>query len=72
MVGLSEPELFERLKNYKLKTYDHKASAALLSALPLYVHLSPYMIPLGSDNEITLNVSSEGEEIHILTVTTIL
>ena len=41
MVGLNEPELFEKLKHYKLKFYCHKISAALLSALPLYVHLNP-------------------------------
>ena len=51
MVGLNEPELFERLKHYKLKKYCHKVSAALLIALPLYVHLTPYIIPLDSDNE---------------------
>ena len=45
--------------------------AALLSALPLCVHLTPYIIPLDSDNEITLNVSSEGDKTHILTVTLI-
>ena len=43
-------------------------SAALLSALPLSVHLTPNLIPLDSDNEITLNVSSEGDETHTLTV----
>ena len=34
MVGLNEPELFERLKQYNLKIYCHKVSAALLNALP--------------------------------------
>ena len=38
-------------------------------ALPLYVHLTPYIITQDSDNEITLNVSSEGDETHTLTVT---
>ena len=47
----------------------YKVSAALSSALPLYVHLTPYIIPLYSDNEITLNVSSEGGETLFLTVT---
>ena len=45
--------------------------AALLSVWPPYVHLTPYIIPLNSDNKITLNVSSEGDETHILTVTLI-
>ena len=58
MVGLNEPELFERLKHYNLKIYCHKVSADLLSALPLYVHLTPYIVPLDSDNETTLNISS--------------
>ena len=71
MVGRNEPELFERLKNLNLKIYCHKVSAALLSALPLYVHSFPYIIPLDLDNEITLNVSSEGFETHTLTVTLI-
>ena len=39
MVGLNEPELFERLKYYNLKNYCHKVSAALLSALSLYFHV---------------------------------
>ena len=43
MVGLKEPELFERLKHYNLKIYCHKVSAAFLSALPLFVHLTPYL-----------------------------
>ena len=42
-----------------------------MSALPLYVHLTPYIIPLDSDNETTLNVSLEGDETHTLTVTLI-
>ena len=71
MVDLNEPELCERLKHYNLKIYCHKVQAALLSALPIYVHLSPYLIPLDSDNEITLNVSLEGDETHTLTVTLI-
>ena len=69
MVGLKEPELFEKLKNYNLKNYCHKVSAALMSALPLYVHSTPYIVPLDSDNETTLNVSLEGDETHTLTVT---
>ena len=69
MVGLNEPDLFERLKQYILKIYCQKVSAALLSALPLYVNLTPYIIPLDSDNETTLNVSLEGDETHTLTVT---
>ena len=69
MVDLNEPELFERLKHYNLKIYCHKVSAALLSALPLYVHLTQYIIPLDSDNETTLNVSLKGDETHTLTVT---
>ena len=40
-----------------------------MSALPLYVLLNPYIIHLDSDNEIQLNVSSEGDETHTLTVT---
>ena len=39
-----------------------------LSALPFYVHLTPYIIPLDSDNERPLNVSLEGDETHTLTV----
>ena len=46
MVGPNEPELFESLKHYNLKIYCHKVSAALLSALPLYVNLTPYLLPL--------------------------
>ena len=65
MVGLNEPELFERLN------YCHKVSAALLSALALFIHLTPYIVPLDSDNETTLNVSLEGDETHTLTVTLI-
>ena len=57
MMGLNEPELFESLKHYNFKI-----SAALLSALPLYVHLTPYIIPLVSDNEILLSFSPEEEE----------
>ena len=71
MVGHNEPELFERLKHYELKNYCHKFSAALLSALPLYVHLTQYVIPLDSDNETRLNVSLEGNETHTLFVTLI-
>ena len=71
MMGLIEPELFERLKHYNLKIYCHKVSAAFLSALPLYVLLTPYIVPLDSDNETTLNVSLEGDETHTLTVTLI-
>ena len=36
-----------------------------------YVYLTPYIKRLDSDNETTLNVSSEGDETHILTVTLI-
>ena len=43
MVGLNEPELFETLLHYNLKIYCHKVSAVLLSALPLYIHLTPYV-----------------------------
>ena len=68
-VGLNEPELFESLNQYHLKIYFHKISAALLSALPLNVHLTPYIIPLDSDNETTLNVSLEGDKTYNLTVT---
>ena len=57
MVGLTEPELFERVKHYNLKIYCHKVSAALLSAMPFYVHLTPYTVRLDSDNETTLSVS---------------
>ena len=64
MMGLNEPELFENLKHYNFKVYFQKISAALLSALPLYVHLTLYIIPLDSDNEILLSFSSEGEETH--------
>ena len=71
MVGLNEPELFESLKHYNLKIYCHKISAALLSALPLYVHLTSYIIPLDSYKETTLNVSLEEDETHTLTVTLI-
>ena len=71
MAGLNEPELFKKVKHYNLKFYYHKVSAALLSALPLYVHLTPYIKFLDSDNEITSNVSSEGDESHTLTVTLI-
>ena len=69
MVGLNEPELFERLKHYNLINYCHKVSAALLIALPLYVHLTPYIIPLDSVNETALNVTLEGDETQTLTVT---
>ena len=71
MVGLNEPELFEKLKYYNSKIYCHRVSAALLSALPLYVHLTPFIVHLDSDNETTLNVSLEGDETHTLTVTLI-
>ena len=43
----------------------------MLSALPLYVNLTPYIVPLNSDNETTLNVSLEGDKTHTLTVTLI-
>ena len=43
----------------------------MLSALPLYVPLTPYIIPMDSDNETKLNVSLEGDETHTLTVTLI-
>ena len=68
MVGLNEPELFERLKYYNLKIYCHKVSAALLSALPLNVHLTPFKVLLDSDNETTLNISLEGDETHTLSL----
>ena len=71
MVGLKELELFERLKHYNLKIYCHKASAALLSALPLYVHSTPYLLTLDSNKESTLNVPLEGDETHTLAVTLI-
>ena len=71
MVNLNEPELFERLKRYNLKIYCHTVSAALLSALSIYVHLTPYKVPLDSDNETTLKISLEGDETHTLTVTLI-
>ena len=69
MAGLDEPELFEKLKHYYFKIFCYKVSAALLSALPLYNQLTPYLKQLDSDNEKTLKVSSEGEETHSLTVT---
>ena len=69
MVGLNEPELFEKLKHYNLKIYCHKVLAAFLSALQLYNHLTPYIKPLVSDNETTLNVSFEGDKTHNQTVT---
>ena len=69
MVGLNEPELFERLKHYNLKNYCHKISSALLSALPLYVHSTPYIIPQDSDSETSLNVSLEVDETDNLTFT---
>ena len=71
MVGLNEPELFEKLKNYNLKIFGHNVWAALLKALPLYFHLTPYMISLDSDNETTLNISLGGDETHTPTVTLI-
>ena len=57
LVDLNEPEFFEKSKQFNLKIYCHKVLAALLSALPLYVYLTPYMIPLHSVNETKLNVS---------------
>ena len=69
MVGLNEPELFERLKRCSLKNYCHKISSALLSALPFYVHLTPYIKPQDSDSETTLNISLEGDKTQNLTVT---
>ena len=69
MVGLNLPEFFEKLKHYNLKIFCHKVSAASLSALPLYVNLTPYIIPLDSDNETTLNVSLDEDKTHTLTVT---
>ena len=71
MVGLNEPELIERLKHYNLKFFCHKVSAAFLSALQLYVHLTPYIKPLFSDMETSLNVSLEGDKTHNQTVTLI-
>ena len=71
MVGLNESELFERLKHYNLKIFCRKVLTALLSALPLYVHLTPYIVPLDSDNETTLNSSLGGDKTHTLTVTLI-
>ena len=43
----------------------------MLSALPLYVHLTPFIIPLDSDNQTTMNASLEGDETHTLTITLI-
>ena len=37
----------------------------------LYVHSTAYIIQLDSDNEITLNFFSEGDETHTLAVTLI-
>ena len=42
-----------------------------MSVLPLYVHLTPYIVPVDSDKETTLNVSLEGDKTHTLTVTLI-
>ena len=56
------------VKHYILKKICHKVSAALLSALPLFVHLTAYLIQLDSDNETTLNFFSEGDENHTLAV----
>ena len=69
MAGLNEPELFEKLKHYNFKVFCNKTSAALLSALPLYLPLTPYIKQLDSDNEKTLKVSSECDVTHGLTVT---
>ena len=60
MVDLKGPELFKRLNYYNLKIDCHKVTAALLSALPLHFNLIPYIIPVDSDNDTTLNVSLEG------------
>ena len=68
-MGLNEPEVFDRLKHYNLKIDYLKVSAALLSALPLYVHLTLFIITLDSDNEITFNDSLEVDRTHTLTVT---
>ena len=68
-LGLNEPEVFDRLKHYNLKIDYLKVSAALLSALPLYVHLTLFIITLDSDNEITFNDSLEVDRTHTLTVT---
>ena len=68
-LGLNEPEVFDRLKHYNLKIDYLKVSAALLSALPLYVHLTPFIVTLDSDNEITFNDSLEVDRTHTLTVT---
>ena len=45
--------------------------AAFLNALPLYVHLTPNIVPLDAGKETTLNVSLEGDETLTLTVTLI-
>ena len=60
MVGLNEPELFDRLKCCNFKVGCLEVLAALLCALPLYVNLTPY-IPLESENEIKLLVSTEAD-----------
>ena len=46
MKGLNEPELFERLKDSNFKFYCPKVLAALLSSLPLYVHLIHCINPM--------------------------
>ena len=50
------------VKYYILKKICHKVSAALLSALPLYVHLTAYIIQLDSDSENTLNFFGRGRD----------
>ena len=57
MVGLNESKVFEKLKHFNFKYFCSKVSAA------------PFIISLDSNNEITLNVSLEGDETHTLTVT---
>ena len=71
VVSLNQPEFFERLKRYNLQIRCHKISADFLSGLPLYIHSIPYVMPVESEIELTLKLSTEGDKMDSLTVKSI-
>ena len=76
MVGLNEPQLFGKLNYHNFKIYCHKIRLPrvpcrfYVSALSLlFLLILNYIITLCSDEEITFNVSTEGDKTHTVSVT---
>ena len=71
VVGLNQPEFFERLKRYNLQIRCHKISANVLIGLPLYIHSIPCVMPVESEIEVILKFSTESDKTDTLTVKSI-